>query len=70
MSDAQDKAKLFNNYFNSVFKSDDCAPLHEDWFLGHFDVGADVLNNAKLSPAIFLKFLERLTSVNPVDQIM
>ena len=54
MSDAQDKAKLFNNYFNSVFKSDDCAPLHEDWFLSHFDVGADVLNNAKLSLAIFL----------------
>ena len=33
MFDAQDKAELFNNYFNSVFKSDDCDPLHEDCFL-------------------------------------
>ena len=60
VSDAQDKAELFNNYFNSVFKSDDRAPLHEDCFLGDFDVGADVLNNVKLSPAIVLKFLEQL----------
>ena len=60
MSDAQDKAELFNNYFNSVFKSDDCAPLHEDCFRGDFDVGADVLNNVEISPAIVLKFLEQL----------
>lgn len=60
MSDAQNKAELFYNYFNSVFKSDDCVPLHEDCFLGDFDVGADDLNNIELSPAIVLKFLEQL----------
>ena len=60
MFDAQDKAELFNNYFNSVFKSIECVPLHEDYFLGDFDVGADVLNNVELSPAIVLKFLEQL----------
>ena len=60
VSDTQDKAELFNNYFNSVFKSDDCVPLHEDCFLGDFDVGADVLNNIKLFLAIVLKFLEQL----------
>lgn len=28
MSNAQDKADLFNNYFNSVFKSDDFVKGH------------------------------------------
>ena len=32
VSDAQEKAELFNNYFNSVLERDDCVPLHEDHF--------------------------------------
>ena len=60
MSDAQDKAELFNNYFNSVFQSDDCVPLHEDCFLGDFAAGADVLNNIELSLTVVMEFLEQL----------
>jgi len=60
VSDAQDKAELFNKYFNSVFHSDDCVPLHLDCFLGDFAAGADVLNNIEVSPAVVMEFLEQL----------
>ena len=32
VSDAQENAELFINYFNLVFMRDDCVLLHEDYF--------------------------------------
>ena len=60
MFDAQDKAELFNNYFNSAFKSDDCDPLHEDCLFSDLDVGVDVLSIIALSSVVVMKFLEQL----------
>ena len=49
ISAAQEKAELFNNYFNSVFKRDDCIPLHEDYFFSDFDNDNQSLSNYHLT---------------------
>ena len=38
-----------NNYFNSVFKTDNGDPLQEDCFFSDFD--GDALSNISISPA-------------------
>ena len=60
VSDAQEKAELFNNYFNSVFKRDDCPPLHEDYFLSDCHNDNQSLNNITLSPSMVMEFLNQL----------
>ena len=63
VSDAQEKAELFNNYFNSVFKRDDCVPLHEDYFFSGFDNYNQSLRNITLSPSMARKFLDQLNAI-------
>lgn len=50
--DAQEKTEQFNNYFNSVFKRDDCVPLHEDYFFSDFDNDNQSLSNITISPSM------------------
>ena len=62
ISDAQEKAELFNNYFNSVFKRDDCVPLHEDYFFSDFDNDNQSLSNITISPSMVREFLDQLNT--------
>ena len=62
VSDAQEKAELFNNYFNSVFKRDDCVPLHEDYFFSGYDNDNQFLSNITLSPSMVREFLDQLNT--------
>ena len=62
VSDAHEKAELFNNYFNSVFKRDDCVPLHEDYFFSGFDNANQSLSNITLSPSMVREFLDQLNT--------
>ena len=60
VSDAQEKAEIFNNYFNSVFKRDDCAPLHEDYFFSDCDNENQSLRNITVLPSMVKEFLDQL----------
>ena len=62
ISAAQEKAELFNNYFNSVFKRDDCIPLHEDYFFSDFDNDNQSLSNITVSPFMVREFLNQLNT--------
>ena len=62
VSDAHEKAELFNNYFNSVFKRDNCVPLHEDYFFSGFDNDNQSLSNITLSPSMVREFLDQLNT--------
>ena len=62
VSDAHEKAELFNNYFNSVFKRDDCVPLHEDYFFSDSDNVNQSLSNIILSPSFVREFLDQLNT--------
>ena len=62
ISAAQEKAELFNNYFNSVFKRDDCIPLHEDYFFSDFDNDNQSLSNITISPSMVREFLNQLNT--------
>ena len=58
VTDAQEKAELFNNCFNLVFKRDNCVPIHEDYFFSDNDNHS--LSNITLSPAMVKEFLDQL----------
>ena len=60
VSNAQEKVELFNNYFNSVFKRDNCVTLHEDYFFSDFDNDNQSLSNITLLPSLVKEFLDQL----------
>ena len=60
VSDAQEKAEIFNNYFKSVFKRDDCAPLQEDYFFSDCDNENQSLRNITVLPSMVKEFLDQL----------
>ena len=55
VADAQENGELFINYFNLVFKRDDCVLLHEDYF-------SVTLIMITISPSMVREFLNQLNT--------